>query len=73
MQLCILLYVKELQMLFLPKYDYDDEDINGASFSVPQMNNMTKEDEDRRECIRKICVIQIFLLVRDLRFSQRYL
>lgn len=72
MQPCVLLYVKELHILLLPKYDYDDEGIRGAYFSLPQVNNATKEDEDRREYIRKMCVIQIFQLARDLRFSQRY-
>jgi len=72
MQPCILLYVQELQLIFLPKYDYDNDDIKGANFSVPQMNNATKENEDCRD-IRTMCVIQIFLLARDLRSSQRYL
>jgi hypothetical protein len=41
MQPCVLLCVKELQLLFLSKYDYDDEDIKAINFSMPQMNNAT--------------------------------
>jgi len=36
----MLLYVKELQLVFLPKYDYDD-DMKGTIFFVPQTNNAT--------------------------------